>query len=57
MSPVTATTRSCFGGLARLVVFAALFAASVCSVSQDKQQGTNANAAKDEDEIRQLSGR
>jgi hypothetical protein len=54
MNPVTSNSRSCFVGLARLVIFAALLAASVCSVSQDKQQGTNANAAKDEDEIRQL---
>jgi ketosteroid isomerase-like protein len=54
LNPVTSTTRSCFVGLARLVVFAALFAASVCSVSQDKQQGTNANAGRDEGDIKQL---
>jgi ketosteroid isomerase-like protein len=54
MNPVTSTTRRCFVGLARLVVFAALFAASVCSVSQDKRQTANATAGKAEQEIKQL---
>jgi hypothetical protein len=54
MNPVTSNSRSCFVGLARLVIFAALLAASVCVASQDKQQAVNANARKNEDDIKQL---
>ena len=54
MNTVTSTSRSCLVGLARLVILAALLAASVCSVSQDKQERTNANAGKDKQEIKQL---
>jgi len=54
MNPFTSNSRGCFVGLARLVIFAALLAASVCSVSQDKQQRTDANAGSEEHEIKQL---
>src|ERR1700756_726863 len=52
MNPVTALVRTCFVGRSRWVTLAALFAASVCSVSQDSQEGTNANGRTDD--IKQL---
>jgi ketosteroid isomerase-like protein len=35
-------------------ILAVLLAASVCAVSQDKPQATNANAGREQDEIKQL---
>ena len=50
----TSIRRTHFFGLARLVILAVLLTVSVCSVSQDKQQRTNANARSTEEEIKQL---
>ncbi|MGO9087971.1 MAG: YybH family protein [Candidatus Sulfotelmatobacter sp.] len=54
MNPVTAHIRSCRAGVSHLFIFGILLVASVCVVSQDKQQAVNANAGKDEDDIKQL---
>jgi Domain of unknown function (DUF4440) len=48
----TAIRRTTFVGFAQLVAFAAFLALPVCSVSQDRQVGTN--AGRDEDDIKQL---
>jgi ketosteroid isomerase-like protein len=54
MKTVNALIRTCFVGRSHWVALAAFLAVSVCSVSQDSRQATNAKAARDEDEIRQL---
>ena len=54
MNPVTTHIRSCRAGVSRLFILGILLAASVCVVSQDKQQAVNANAGKDEDDFKQL---
>lgn len=54
MNPVASSRRPSVAGLAPLVTIAALFAVSVFSVSQDKRQTANANAGKEEQEIKQL---
>lgn len=46
-------TRSCFIAFARSVAIAILLAVSVYSVSQDMRQTANANAGKEEQEIKQ----
>jgi ketosteroid isomerase-like protein len=48
----TAIRRTIFFGFAHLIAFAAILALPVCSVSQDRQEGTN--AGRDEDDIKQL---
>src|ERR1700746_1687822 len=48
----TAIRRTTFVGFAHLVAFAAFLALPVCSVSQDRQVGTN--AGRDEHDIKQL---
>ena len=53
MNPVTTHIRSCPAGVSRLFILGILLAASVCVVSQDKQ-AVNANAGKDEDDIKRL---
>src|ERR1700746_3323509 len=53
MNPVTTHVRSCPAGVSRLFILGILLAASVCVVSQDKQ-AVNANAGKDEDDIKRL---
>ena len=52
MNPVASPRRPSVAGLAPLVTIAALLAVSVYSVSQDRQEGTN--AGKEEQEIKQL---
>jgi ketosteroid isomerase-like protein len=54
MNPVTTHIRSCPAGVSRLFILGILLAASVCVVSQDKQQAVNANTGKDEDDIKRL---
>jgi len=54
MNPVTTHIRSCLAGVSRLFILGILLAASVCVVSQDKQQAVNANAGKDEGDIKRL---
>jgi hypothetical protein len=54
MNSVISPIRSSFAGLSRSGALAALIAASVCVVSQDKQQAVNANAGKDEGDIKRL---
>jgi hypothetical protein len=54
MNSLTSTIRSSFSGLSRLLTVAAVLAASVCSVSQDKQKAANTNAGSVEEEIKQL---
>ncbi|MGA2859771.1 MAG: nuclear transport factor 2 family protein [Candidatus Sulfotelmatobacter sp.] len=54
MNPVASPRRPSVAGLAPLVTIAALLAVSVYSVSQDKRQTANANAGKEEQEIKQL---
>jgi SnoaL-like domain len=54
MNSVTSPVRRSLAGLSRSVALAALLAASVCVASQDKQQAVNANARKNEDDIKQL---
>lgn len=54
MNPVASPRRPSVAGLAPLVTIAALLAVSVYSVSQDKRQTANADAGKDEQEIKQL---
>jgi ketosteroid isomerase-like protein len=54
MNAVTTPIRSSFSGLSRFVILTVSLAVSVCSVSQDKRQATNANGGRDEDDIKQL---
>jgi len=53
MNSVTSAIRSSLARLSRLITFAVLLAASVCS-AQDKRQTANPNAGKDEGDIKQL---
>jgi len=57
MNTVNALIQTCFVGRSHWVALAAFLAVSVCSGSQDGRQATNAKAARDEDEIRQLISR
>jgi len=52
MNPLTAPIRSCPVGVARSIIVAALLAASVCSVSQEKQKAAYTGGT--EEEIKQL---
>jgi ketosteroid isomerase-like protein len=54
MNPVASPRRPSVAGFAPLLTIAALLAVSVYSVSQDKRQTANANAGKEEQEIKQL---
>jgi ketosteroid isomerase-like protein len=49
MNPVTAIRR-CFPALSPFAILVALLVLSICSVSQDKQQATNRDAGRDENE-------
>jgi len=54
MNPVASPPRPSVAGLAPLVTIAALLTVSVYSVPQDKRQTANANAGREEQEIKQL---
>ena len=54
MNPVTAPIRSCPRGFARSFILAILLAASICSVSQDKQIAADTNTGSAEEKIKQL---
>lgn len=54
MNPVTSPIRRFLAGLSRLITLAVLLAASVCSLSQEKQKAAHANTRSAEEEIKQL---